>query len=440
MELNRRLGWKEATALGIGAMVGAGIFVLSGVATGKAGPSVIVSFILAAILEILLGLCYAELASRYPRAGGSYEYVRETMGPLMGTLIGWSYWGAWLAASSFVSQGFGHYLHSLIGVPPILSAVILLLMLGVLNILGVKYSGIVQVGIVVVEIVLLVSFFLLGWAHVNYALFTPFAPNGLEGIVGAALVGFLSMVGWDGIVAAGEEIRDPKRTIPKAIFSSIVIVLILYLGLLFVSVGVVPWQELGASTVPVALASQRFLGSFGPLLVNIVIVIALPATANAFILSISRTAFAMGRNGLLPKILSFVHPRTETPVWSIVLGVGIQIAFTIFSSINFAVSATGFLYLLTFIFTMVVFFISRRKVISQERSDQFQVPFYPFTPLLALAICIVLLIPVGGSGVFVGLLWISLGFGLYIVRYKKILQIENRKMITKQKLDVPFVK
>ena len=104
MELTRTLGIRASTSIGIGAMVGAGIFVLSGVAAGKAGPAVIVLFMLAAILEILLGLCYAELSSRYPRAGGSYEFVRETMGPLLGTVIGWAYWGAWLPAVSLLKD------------------------------------------------------------------------------------------------------------------------------------------------------------------------------------------------------------------------------------------------------------------------------------------------------------------------------------------------
>ncbi|MDA7028425.1 amino acid permease [Bacillus sp. CLL-7-23] len=301
MSLKRDLGWKEATSLGTGAMVGAGIFILSGVAVGKAGPSVMVAFVIAAMLEILLGLCYAELACRYPRAGGAYEYVNVTMGPLIGTLIGWSYWGAWLAASSFVSKGFGNYLHSLTGAPPLLSAVTLLLVLGVLNILGVKFSGVVQVGIVIIEIIVLLLFFALGFFHVNYSLFTPFMPNGYGGILAAALVGFLSMVGWDVIVDAGEEMKNPNKTIPKSIISLILMVLILYSGLLFVSTGVVSWKELGSSAVPVALASQQFLGNIGPTLVSIVIVVALPATANAFIISISRTAFAMGRNGLLPQ-------------------------------------------------------------------------------------------------------------------------------------------
>lgn len=428
MGLKRDLGWKEATSLGTGAMAGAGIFILSGVATGKAGPAVMLAFVIAAILEILLGLCYAELASRYPRAGGAYEYVSRTMGSFVGTLIGWSYWGAWLAASSFVSQGFGNYLHSLTGAPPLASAIILLIVLGIVNILGIKFSGIVQVGIVIVEIIVLILFFALGFGHVNYSLYIPFAPNGFEGILAAALVGFLSMVGWDVIVDAGEEMKNPTKTIPKAILSSIIIVLFLYSGLLFVSTGVVPWQELGLSDVPVALASQQFLGDFGPTLISIVIVMALPATANAFIISISRTAFAMGRNGLFPGKIGFIHPRFQTPVWAIILGVSIQIMFTLVSSINIAVNATGFLYLLTFIFTMIALFISRRKVSLEERAKQFSVPFYPFLPILALVICICLLVPVGGSGFFSGLIWLSIGLAIYLVRTKSIKSVNKVRM------------
>lgn len=439
MDLKRDLGWKEATALGTGAMVGAGIFILSGVAAGKAGPSVMLAFVIAALLEILLGLCYAELASRYPKAGGAYEYVSQTMGSFIGTLVGWSYWGAWLAASSFVSQGFGNYLHSLTGAPPLISAVILLIVLGLLNMLGIKFSGAVQVGIVIIEIVVLVIFFALGFGHVDYTLYIPFVPNGFEGILAAALVGFLSMVGWDVIVDAGEEMRDPSKTIPKAIFSSIIIVLVLYSGLLFVSVGVVPWQELGLSKIPVALASQQFLGEFGPTLVSIVIVIALPATANAFIISISRTAFAMGRKGLLPKKIGFIHPRFQTPVWAILLGVSIQILFTLVSSINIAVNATGFLYLVTFIFTIIAFFISRGTTSHEDRATQFFTPFYPFLPALALIICLCLLIPIGGTGFFSGLIWLSIGLVIYIVRIKSI-KVTDRTRAKENEINVSLLK
>ncbi|KEF39350.1 gamma-aminobutyrate permease-like transporter [Schinkia azotoformans MEV2011] len=425
MQLQRTLGWKEATSLGIGAMVGAGIFVLSGVATGKAGPAVMVSFILASLLAILLGLCYGELASRYPRAGGSYEYARETMGDFIGTIVGWAYWGAWLAASSFVSQGFGHYLNALTGAPPKLSAVLLLIGLGMLNIVGIKFSGKLQVGIVCTVIAVLIGFFIFGFKNVNFSYYQPFSPNGFSGILEATLVGFLSIVGWDAIVASGEEIRNPKKVIPLAIITSIMVVLFLYLGLLFVSIGVIPWQEFGASEVPVALASQQFLGDLGPIFISLIIVLALPATCNAFIITISRTAFAMGRNGLLPKKIAYIHPRFQTPIWAITLGVGIQIAFTLISSINIAVTATGFLYLLTFIFTIIAFFISRKRATIKDKEAQFYVPFYPFIPISALLICLGLLIPVGKSGFLTGLLWLSFGIGIYLLRLRVITNTEK---------------
>lgn len=418
MELQRTLGIRAATSIGIGAMVGAGIFVLSGVAAGKAGPAVIVSFVIAAVLEILLGLCYAELSSKYPKAGGSYEFVRETMGPFFGTVIGWAYWGAWLAASSFVAQGFGHYLHVLTGAPPIASAIVLLILLGLLNIIGVQWSGKVQVFIVVLEIILLLSFFAIGFSHIDGNLFVPFAPKGIEGILAAALVGFLSMVGWDGIVASAEEIKNPAKTIPISIVLSILIVMFLYSGLLFVSVGVVPWTELGQSATPVFLVSEQILGGIGPLLINLIIVIALPATANAFILCISRTAFAMSRNGLLPRVFSYIHPKFHTPVSAIVLGVSIQILFTVNSSINIAVSATGFLYIITFLFTLVSFFISRKNTTNVG----FKVPLYPLLPITAFIICLVLLIPIGKSGFLTGGIWLMLGTVLYFVRSLQVKQ------------------
>lgn len=202
-------------------------------------------------------------------------------------------------------------------------------------------------------------------------------------------------------------------------------VLFLYLGLLFVSIGVIPWQEFGASDVPVALASQQFLGDHGPIFISLVIVLALPATCNAFIITISRTAFAMGRNGLLPKKIAYVHPRFQTPNWAVTLGVSIQIAFTLISSINIAVTATGFLYLLTFIFSVIAFFISRKRITLKDKETQFYAPFYPIIPILALFICVGLLIPVGKSGFLTGLLWISFGIGIYLIRLRAITNTEK---------------
>lgn len=311
----------------------------------------------------------------------------------MGAIIGWAYWGAWLAASSFVSQGFGHYLHALTGAPPLFSAVMLLLVLGVLNLLGIRFSGKLQVGIVFVVLVVLIGFFVLGLKHVNDSYYRPFAPNGLSGILEAALVGFLSLVGWDAIVASGEEVRNPRKTVPFVIFcrSPLSSCFIWVRG---------SWPD-----------SDQFHHRDG-----------LPATCNAFIMTISRMAFAMARNGLLPKAIASIHPRFRTPTGAIVLGVGIQIAFTLVSTMNIAVTATGFLYLLTFIFSMFAFFIARRRGAAKENDNQlFFVPFYPIIPMMALLICIALLIPIGKTGFLTGLIWLLIGVGIYLLRMKLLL-------------------
>lgn len=133
----------------------------------------------------------------------------------------------------------------------------------------------------------------------------------------------------------------------------------------------------------------------------------------------------MGRNGLLPKKIAYIHPRFQTPIWAITLGVGIQIAFTLISSINIAVTATGFLYLLTFIFTIIAFFISRKRATIKDKEAQFYVPFYPFIPISALLICLGLLIPVGKSGFLTGLLWLSFGIGIYLLRLRVITNTEK---------------
>ncbi|WP_425800621.1 amino acid permease C-terminal domain-containing protein [Desulfitobacterium sp. Sab5] len=136
----------------------------------------------------------------------------------------------------------------------------------------------------------------------------------------------------------------------------------------------------------------------------------------------------MGRNGLLPKAMAFVHPRFKTPIWAITLGVGIQIAFTLVSSINIAVTATGFLYLLTFIFTMIAFFLSRKRITQKDQENQFLVPFYPVIPLLALLISVSLLIPVGKTGLLTGLIWLLIGLGIYLLRKRSIIKTVNITM------------
>src|ERR1051326_516130 len=210
--LRRVLTLREAVALGIGGTIGGGIFVLVGAAAGRAGPGALLAFVLAFGVSLLIALPYAELACRYPLAGGGYAFARALLGEHWGFLMGWGYWGAYIFVSGYVTLGFGGYLHALTGLPPIPGALALIGISTAINLIGVRLSGLVQSLVIGVAIVALLAFSVLGLPHVSAAQFTPFLPYGFAGVAGETLLAFLSFGGFDIVAAAGEEISSPQRT------------------------------------------------------------------------------------------------------------------------------------------------------------------------------------------------------------------------------------
>lgn len=400
----KRIGLREAVCLGIGGVIGAGIFVLSGPASGTAGPAVVVSFAIAFVASMLLGFCYAELASLFPEAGGPYAFCRSVFRPLVAGMVGWAYWGAWVSASGYVALGFGSYLQVFLpGLPQLAGATCLIIVFVLVNLLGIHVSGRVQIGILVLEVAALVTFIGVGIAHIDSDLYTPFAPHGFTGIFAAALIGFLALTGWDVIVVASEEMRHPRRNVPLAIFISLAVVLVLYVGLLFVANGVISSATLGDSPAPIRDASAVFLGSRGPQILSAIVLVALTATANSFIIVISRTAFALARDGMAPRALALTWPANGVPWAAVVCAGGAQWLVTALGSVQFSTSATGFLYLLTFMASVMALVVARRRGLR----GQFRVPFYPVTALIALAICCGMILKAGVSGMIAGSIWLG---------------------------------
>lgn len=400
----RLIGLREAVCLGVGGVIGAGIFVLSGPASGEAGPAVVVSFAIAFVASALLGLCYAELASLFPDAGGPYAFCRAVFHPTVAGIVGWAYWGAWVSASGYVALGFGSYLSTFLpNLPPLAGATALIIVFVLVNLLGIHISGKVQVVILVLEIVALVVFIGLGVSHVDPGLYTPFAPNGFAGIFSAALIGFLALTGWDVIVVTSEEMHNPRRNIPLAIFICLAVVLVLYVGLLLVANGVVSWAALGQSPAPIRDASAVFLGERGPAFLSAIVLIALTATANSFIIVISRTAFALGRDGIAPGVLAMTSKHNHVP-WVAVLSAGAaQWLITALGSVQFSTSATGVLYLLTFIASVMALVVCRQRGLV----GRFRLPWYPLTAILALAICFGMLLKAGTPGIIASMVWLG---------------------------------
>jgi APA family basic amino acid/polyamine antiporter len=241
-QLQRTLGLGQAVALGVSGTLGGGIFVLVGTAAGQAGPGALLAFALAFAAALLIALPYAELACRFPRAGGGYAATRAALGPGWGFLMGWGYWGAWVFASGFVTLGFGGYLQAVTGLPPISGALALITAITGLNLHNVRLAGRAQAAVIILGVGVLAAFGLLGlpFALGHAARFDPFLPRGLGGVAAATSPAFLALNGFDTVAAAGEEVTRPERTLPRAILLTLLIALGLYLLVTSVAVGALP--------------------------------------------------------------------------------------------------------------------------------------------------------------------------------------------------------
>jgi APA family basic amino acid/polyamine antiporter len=368
---------------------------------------VLLSFGLAFLVSLAIALPYAELACRLPRAGGGYAFAREILGPDWGFLMGWGYLGGYVFASGYVTLGFGGYLEALTGLHHVMAALLLVLASTSINLAGVRVAGWVQTGLVVLALAGLLGFGLLGLSAVDTSRFVPFAPTGVDGILGAALLAFLAYAGFDMVAAAGEEVQQPERTLPLAILLSLLSVLGLYLLVAFVAVGVVPWSELGASSAPLALAAERALGPGGRQLIALAAVVTTAATGNAVLVVCSRIAFAMGRDGLLPAQIGTVHGRTGAP-WLAILLAGVLLSgVALGGSIELAAAVGGFLYVLHYLPPLISLVLVRRR---GDQAPPFQTPYPRLVLPLAFVGALVLLGASGLTGWVVGLGWLAIGW------------------------------
>jgi len=227
--------------------------------------------------------------------------------------------------------------------------------------MGVRLSGVAQSLVIGGATVALLGFSILGLPHIHIAQFTPFFPLGVGGVAAATLLAFLAFGGFDMVAAAGEEIAVPERNLPRAILLTLFLVLGLYLLVMGVSLGLLPWNELGRSSAPLAAAAMQFLGPAGQRITAVIAILTTAATGNAVLIVTSRVAFAMARDGLLPSPIARVHPTTHVP-WGAVLLNGILLALVaITGSVALATAIGGFLYVLHFLFILIALVILRRR-------------------------------------------------------------------------------
>ncbi|SFM91122.1 amino acid permease [Methanolobus profundi] len=411
VSLSRDLTLFDITMIGIAGMIGAGIFALTGIATGIAGPAVILAFLLNGIVATFTGLAYAELGSAIPEAGGSYLWVKEGIGNHFGFLAGWVDWAAHTIACSLYAVTFGAFFSELVihflgydgisqGTLISTSAFGIVTLMAYLNYLGAKESGRIGGMVTLFKVAILVVFACFGiyrtfltpdWS-VAFLAEPSFLPHGVGGLLVAMGLTFIAFEGYEIIAQSGEEVKDPEKNIPRAILLSLWIAVIIYIMVAFALIGAIKvdgpsWiylGELGEFSM-IRVAGQ--IMSFGSVLILAGGFVSTISAMNATVYSSSRVAFALGRMGYLPEALSNINEKRRTPHYAILFSYFI-IATMTFAPIETVASAANVMFLILFILVNSVLIILRFRRPDLKRA--FKMPFAPYLPILAIIVQLVI--------------------------------------------------
>jgi APA family basic amino acid/polyamine antiporter len=460
--LKRTLGVWSLIALGIGAIIGAGLFVRTAAAAGEhAGPAVTISFIIAAVGCAFAGLCYAEFASIIPIAGSAYTYAYATMGELVAWIIGWALILEYALGAATVSISWSEYLNNLIGgrIPfewchsPFQSvldaggvmhhgiinipALVILAALTLLLIKGMQESAVVNGIIVFIKVAIVIVFIFLGWHfmktanHHPYIIpadappalqrdgklysYLPFLNHGWGGILRGAAVVFFAFIGFDAVSTAAQEAKNPKRDMPMGILGSLAICTVLYILFSYVLTGVAPYTDFvkAGKEASVTYAIQTYMQSYTwlPTLVTIAILLGFSSVILVMLMGQSRVFYTMSADGLLPKVFSDLHPKFRTPYKSnliLFVFVGLFAGFV-------PESVAGDL---TSIGTLLAFVLVCAGIIILRRSDPglirpFRTPLVPLVPILGMVVCTAMIVSLWGTTLLSAFIWMLVGLMIY---------------------------
>ena len=428
--LKKDLGALDVTVLGAGAIIGAGIFVLTGTAAAtEAGPAITLSFVAAAIVCILAALCYAEFAAMVPVAGSAYTFSYATLGQLIAFIIGWDLVLEFTVGSAAVAVGWSAYVNStldqIFGVtlPASLSAapaeegggvnlpaMVIVGLLAYLLIRGIRITAKANILLVVITVAVLLVVIAVGATEVKTGNWTPYFPFGAAGIIGGAAVVFFAFIGFDIVATTAEETKNPQRDMPIGIIASLAIVTVLYVAVSAVITGMVSYKELG-SAAPVADAFDT-LGK--PLIATFVYVGALVALTNTVLILMlgqSRVAFAMARDRMIPESFAQTHPKHGTPHRiTIVMAVFIALLAGLVSIETLAdLVNIGTL----FAFIVVAIGVTLLRRTDPDRPRPFRTPLVPIVPILAVIGSLALMVTLSGDTWIRFVVWMVIGLIVY---------------------------
>jgi amino acid transporter len=426
-KLKKELNLLDLVCIGISQIIGAGIFVVSGIAAGIAGPSVILAFWIASFIALLTALTTAELSSIITETGSSYAYTKRAFGKFFGFLVGWMRYFDNVVSVSAVSLGFSAYLISLFFpfLPKsflVVSSIALIVALTMPNIIGAKITSRISSVLVLIKLsalsflIFIGSFYLLRNFDINK--FLPFFPRGFSSTLAASSLIFFAFLGFQTIAMASEEAKNPKKDVPLAIILSFLICSLIYVGVAIVSIGSVDWRILGSVDHPLSYVTQKITNNeYASLFVTFGALVATASVALASIYSSSRTIFALSRDNLLPKAFAKVNKKFGTPIMSIIVSSLLSILLVLSGSINFVVSIVNFGSLFNFIFTNLSLIKLKKKI---KEKPTFELPFHPLIPIAGTISCFILMLFLENEAKIVGSIWLLIGLLIYLIREKRI--------------------
>ena len=445
-KLKRTLGPFNLIMLGIGCIIGAGLFSITGIAAAEnAGPAILLSFVVAAIGCAFAALCYSELATMIPVSGSAYTYAYVTMGELIAWIIGWNLvleyaigaatvsisWSAYvvsflngmgtyppadLIASPWqpvrMEDGTLHY--GLVNVP----AVLILGLISCILIVGIKESAIINAAMVILKVSVVIVFIGVGIFYINMDNYTPFIPEntghfgefGWSGIMRAAGIVFFAYIGFDAVSTAAQETKDPGKAVPIGIIGSLIICTILYILFAFVMTGLVNYKDLKVAA-PVALAIDQTPFTWLQWLIKLAIIAGFTSVMLVLLLGQSRIFYTMSRDGLLPRLFSDLHPTFHTP-WrcNLILMVFVSL-FGAFAPLSVVGEMTSIGTLLAFAIVCAGVMILRYT--HPEWNRPFRTPWVPVVPVLGILVCASMMISLGWENWARLIIWLIIGIGVY---------------------------
>ena len=396
--LLRLLTLKDAVAVGLGAIIGAGIFVVTGIAAGVSGPAFIIGLMIAGIIATFNALSSAQLAAIYPHSGGTYEYGYILINPTFGFSAGWMFLLSKLSAAGVVAIGFGSYFYQLVPIAsPITFSVSAVILLTAANFFGIKKAGILNLTIVAITLLSLLYLVFSGIPEVNSENFKPFAPFGIVGIAEAAALLFFAFTGYARIATLAEEVTEPKKTIPKAIIITTITAIFLYAAVSIVAIGVIGTESMANSKSPLQLVANALSAPAISTIITIGASTAMLGVLLSQILGVSRVMLAMGRRHDLPPFFKTIHNQYRVPHIGIIITGAIILLLTVIGTFEFIVRSATFTILLYYSITNIA-------ALKQPKSDRMYARIIPVLGLigcLVMSVSLPLKVMISGVGLLV---------------------------------------